>query len=159
MSRVGWFDRFLSWIGFEIEEGPEAAAAAEPAPPRSRDRWGRRPAPSSRAERAERTETPPARGQLVSLPGGTAQRVVIAVPRTFDDVQAIADHLRNRRPVIVNLEGADRELAQRVVHFLSGTVYALSGETHRVSSGTLFFAPGGVEVLFEGSRPPELQGG
>lgn len=152
MTPVGWLDRFLSWIGFEIEEEPdEAAAAADPEPARARERGPRRAAPP-RAERPAEARGEP-RGQLVSLPGGAVQRVIVATPRGFDDVQVIADHLKNRRPVVVNVEGVERELAQRLVHFLSGTIYALNGEMHRVSSGTLFFAPGGVDVVFEGEPP------
>lgn len=156
MRPVGWLDRFLSWMGFELEEPDEAAAAAEPEPPaRGRERWARR-GPGARPERApERLAElrPEPRGQLVSLPGGAVQRVIVASPRSFDDAQVIADHLKNRRPVVVNLEGVERELAQRLIHFLSGTIYALNGEMYRVSSGTLFFAPGGVDVVFEGDVP------
>jgi cell division inhibitor SepF len=149
---VGWFDRFLSWMGFEVaDEADEMAAAPEPSPPRSRrgERWARREEPSfARLERVEPRADP--RGQLVSLPGSAVQRVIIVTPRSFYDVQLVADHLKNRRPVVVNLEGVEKELAQRMLNFLSGTIYALNGEMHRVSSHTLFLAPGGVEVVLEG---------
>ena len=82
----------------------------------------------------------------------------IGVRAAFDTAAGVLAGFGSE-PGRLDLEGAERELAQRVIHFLSGTVYALSGETHRISSGTLFFAPGGVEVVFEGARPPENQGG
>ncbi|HEY8449833.1 MAG TPA: cell division protein SepF, partial [Bacillota bacterium] len=74
-------------------------------------------------------------------------------PRGFDDVQQVADHLKARRPVVLNLEGSERDVAQRIINFLSGTIYALSGEMHRIGSHVLFFAPGGVEVSVEGRLP------
>lgn len=164
MRRLGWFDRFLTWIGFEIEEEEpdETAAAAEPAPARGgmRERWAPRAAAHARSERLDRADArPEARGQLVSLPGAVGQRVIIVTPRDFDDVQVVADHLKNRRPVLVNLEGVDKELAQRMINFLGGTVYALNGEMHRVSTHALFFAPGGVEVVIEGRAPTPGLGG
>lgn len=162
---MGWLDRFLSWIGFDLEEASpgEAAAAADPEPgPSARDRWPRRPdgalARGELAPRPEpRAELP--RGQLVSLPGALGQRVIVMTPRSFDDAQAIADHLKNRRPVLVNLEQLEKDVAQRLIHFLSGTIYALNGEMHRVAAGALFFAPGGVEVIVEGQVPLRGQGG
>lgn len=140
---MGWFDRLLSLMGFEVEtaDDDEIAVTEEPQdePPRQRRR--QRP-PSSPAS-------------VVALPqkadGGT--HVVLFRPRGFNDVQVIADHLKHRRAVLVNLEGADRDLAHRITNFLSGTIYALNGEMHAVTPSVLFFAPGGVNVSVEG-RPP-----
>ena len=143
---MGWFDRILSWIGFELQEAEEEVAAAEEP----------RQAPVSRRRVRERVDRP-VTGPVVALPGGAVGaaplRVVILSPRAFEDVQVAADHLKARRPIILNLEATDRELAQRVINFLSGTIYALSGEMHRVGTNVLFFAPGGVEVTMEGRVP------
>ena len=82
------------------------------------------------------------------LPGGQrgGLRVNIVEPAKFDEVAAIADHLRERQPIIVVLEEADKELARRVVDFVSGATYALQGVTRRVSPGVFLFAPPNVEV-------------
>lgn len=140
---MGWFDRMLSWIGFDVEtaaEDDEVAAAEEPReePPRQR--------------RRQRPQAPTA--AVVALPAkGDGAHVVLFHPRSFNDVQIIADHLKHRRAVLLNLEGTEREVAQRITNFLSGTIYALNGEMHAVTPGVLFFAPGGVDVSVEG-RPP-----
>jgi len=140
---MGWFDRLLSLIGFEVEtaDGDEIAAADEPPdePPRQR--------------RRTRSSGPAA--SVVALPhkGEAGAQVVLFRPRNFNDVQVIADHLKQRRAVLVNLEGAERDLAHRITNFLSGTIYALNGEMHAVTPAVLFFAPGGVNVSVEG-RPP-----
>lgn len=136
MARSFW-DRVLSWIGFEIEEDPveEAAAAREPASGAVAEEW---------------IEDMPhggkKRGTLVSLPGQKQVKVVVVEPRSFEEVQSIADHLKQRRPIILNLEGTDREHAQRVLNFLSGTIYALNGEMQRISNGIFFFAPNNIDV-------------
>jgi len=88
------------------------------------------------------------RGTLVSLPGQTRAsfKVLVVEPRSFDEVQTICDQLKSRRPVILNLEGLDKDLAQRILNFLNGAVYALGGETQRVSTSIFFFAPPGTDV-------------
>ncbi|NLG84309.1 MAG: cell division protein SepF, partial [Firmicutes bacterium] len=65
------------------------------------------------------------RPRVVSLQGAQRQfKVVVFEPKTFEEVQAIVDQLKNHRPVIVNLEESDRALARRIVYFMSGATYA-----------------------------------
>ena len=148
---MGWMDRLLSLIGFEVEEEVvEAAAAEEPQDGTTTTR--RRDGRPSR-ERPEGAAGRP--GQLVPLASGPrSQRVVIARPRSFDEVQEIAEHLKNRRPLILNLEDTDKETAQRILNFLSGTIYALNGEMYRIANGVVFFAPQNVETVVD--RPDFL---
>ena len=68
-------------------------------------------------------------------------RVAIAEPQGFGDVQSIADQLKERISVVVNVEGLNKDIARRVIDFLSGTVYALDGEMQQVSAGVVMFVP------------------
>jgi cell division inhibitor SepF len=86
------------------------------------------------------------KGQVVSLHTQRQMRVSVVEPNSFDDVQGISDHLKNRRPVIVNLEQADSELAKRVVDFVSGTTYALDGGMQKVGKGIFLFVPSNVDI-------------
>lgn len=88
----------------------------------------------------------PRRSALVSLPGGRTLRVVVAEPKSFDEVQPIADQLKERRPVVINLESVDKETGQKFLNFLSGTIYALDGTMQRVSTSIFVFAPNNVEI-------------
>lgn len=157
---MGIFDRILSWVGFEVvdEAEEEQAAADDP----TEETAAVAAPPSRRSRSVEATLEPDIpldrnmldrgseRANLVSLPGGSGTlRVVVFKPADFDQVQTMADHLKNRRPVLLNLEGVDKELAQRILNFLSGTIYALSGEMHRVASNVLLFAPGNIEIIQE----------
>lgn len=118
-----------------LEEEPRAAAAPEP--PAVEE-----PVDAYAARGGAR------RGTLVSLPSQTRQnfRVLVVEPRSFDEVQTVADQLKSRRPVILNLEGIDKDLAGRMVNFLNGAIYALGGETQRVSTTIFFFAPPGTDI-------------
>mgnify|MGYP000150337719 CR=1 FL=1 len=95
----------------------------------------------------------PKKGPVVSIHTQRQLRVVVAEPRSFDDAQEIVDHLRNRRPVVVNLERVETDLARRVVDFVSGAAYALSGSVHKVGAGIFLFAPNNVDIAAEGKEP------
>lgn len=76
----------------------------------------------------------------------TSFKVLVVEPRSFEEVQTIVDQMRNRRPVILNLESLDKDLAQKILNFLNGAIYALNGETQRVAHGIFFYAPQGVDI-------------
>ena len=70
-------------------------------------------------------------------------------PRNFNQAQEIADHFKDGVPVIVNLEGADREMSRRIIDFASGMCYALSGTMEKVGSGVYLLKPA---VSFDSPR-------
>lgn len=86
------------------------------------------------------------RGQLVSIPGQPPQKLVVQEPLTFEEVQAVADHVKNRRPVVVCLDRVDRDLARKIVDFLSGTAYALDGKIQRVGEGIFLIVPSNISI-------------
>lgn len=88
---------------------------------------------------------------IVNLP--TAQqkqqmKVMVVEPFSFDDAQHIADHLKNRKPVVVNFENTDKEVAKRMIDFISGTTYALSGNIQKVGHEIFLCAPQNVDVSY-----------
>ncbi len=85
--------------------------------------------------------------KVVNIHSQAQFKVVIMQPETFDDAQDICDHLKNKKPVVINLEEVDKETAQRVVDFLSGSVYALDGNIQKVSAGIFLIAPNNVDIM------------
>ncbi len=78
----------------------------------------------------------------------TAQlQVVLVKPEAFADASTIADHLNNKRTVVLNLESATREIARRLVDFLSGVAYANGGQLKRVANSTYIITPYNVDVM------------
>lgn len=88
-------------------------------------------------------------GNVVSLHSQKNVRLVLVEPRTYEETQDIADCLRNRKPVVVNLQRVRKEQALRIVDFLSGTVYAVNGNIHKLGSHIFLCTPDNVDV--EGS--------
>ncbi len=79
---------------------------------------------------------------------GDRSRVGVAlfVPRAFNEVTEIADALRGRRLVVMNLQNADRQLLQRVVDFIAGVAYTLEGKMQKLADGIYLVVPAGVDV-------------
>jgi cell division inhibitor SepF len=73
-------------------------------------------------------------------------RMILLEPRTYEETQEIADHLRNRRPVVINLQRLHHDQAKRVVDFLSGTVYAIGGDIQKIGSNIFICTPDNIEV-------------
>ncbi len=76
-------------------------------------------------------------------------KVTIVEPFSFDDAQHIADHLKNRKSVVINFTNTEKEVAKRLVDFISGTTYALNGSIQEVGNQIFFCAPNNVEVSIE----------
>jgi cell division inhibitor SepF len=91
----------------------------------------------------------PRRGKVVSLHAGKNQRVMILKPGDFGEAKAIADHMRYRRTVVLNLEHAELEEAKRLLDFISGTAYALNCNVVKVSEHIFIFSPDNVELSAE----------
>lgn len=88
-------------------------------------------------------------GKVVSLHSQKNVRLVLVEPRTYEETQIIADNLRNRKPVVVNLQRVRKEQAIRIVDFLSGTVYAVNGNIQKLGANIFLCTPDNVEI--EGS--------
>ncbi len=76
-------------------------------------------------------------------------KVVVIEPKTYDEAQEIIDNLKDGKPVVINFEDTDRELARRIIDFLSGGAYALDGTTEKISNYVFLFVPKGVEITKE----------
>jgi FtsZ-interacting cell division protein YlmF len=72
--------------------------------------------------------------------------IVLAEPKSFEDGRKIADDLKLKKPVVVNLEVLDHESARRCIDFLSGTIYALNGSVEKIAESVFLFAPVSVGV-------------
>ena len=110
--------------------------------------------PKPRVERTSKTsevssfsETSGRRNKVVSMSATTQFKVVVIKPANFDDAKEIADHLKDRKPVVVNLELLEKDVAHKIFDFLSGAIYVLDGGIQRVSNNIYLIAPYNVTIL------------
>lgn len=86
-------------------------------------------------------------------------QVSVFSPRSYQDVVEIADALRNRQVVIVNLQNADRTLLQRVVDFTSGVAYTIDGKIQKLAESIYLVVPAGIVVNAAGLRDSMMADG
>jgi cell division inhibitor SepF len=94
---------------------------------------------------------PPKTKSAVRPVAANAKPVVVS-PTTFNSAQEVGDKFRARQPVIVNLQGVDRDLSRRLLDFCSGICYALNGHMERVATKVYLLTPADVEVSPEDRR-------
>lgn len=91
---------------------------------------------------------PVRKSNIVSMPtGGGQMKLILIEPTNYDDVQDICDNLKNKKPIIINFENLDKDIARRMVDFVSGAVYAIDGTIQKVSNGIVIAAPSNVDIL------------
>lgn len=86
-------------------------------------------------------------GKVVNLNSSTQLQVILVKPDRFDMVSEIADHLRDKQALVLNLESTNKDVARRLVDFLSGCAYALDGKIKKVAISTYLITPYNVDVV------------
>lgn len=86
------------------------------------------------------------RGKVVNLHASKNLKVIVTEPKHFDDAQDIADHLKNKSPVVINLEQTDLETAKRIIDFVSGATFAINGNYQKISSQIFIFSPPNIDI-------------
>ena len=77
---------------------------------------------------------------------GEGSKLILLEPRAYSESQQIADHLKNRHTVVVNLKRVTADQAKRIVDFLSGTLYAIGGDLQKLGGGIFLCTPNNVNV-------------
>lgn len=136
------FEKMLDFVGWETnEEGEEEdfyeEEVSEPTPRQDRNSG----APKKAAPQQAQTQ-----GKVLSMGSNLGYKVVVLSPQNILEAKELCDHLKSNRPVIMNVEGVDTPLAQRIVDFLSGAVYCLDGDIQKISSGIFLATPASIEI-------------
>lgn len=114
------------------------------------------PRREERAERRSFVENEPAEfesrpakkdNKVMSIHTTTAVQVVLSKPERFEQAAEIADHLREKRTVVMNLETTNKDVARRLVDFLSGVAYANDGKIKKVAINTYIITPYNVDIM------------
>lgn len=95
------------------------------------------------------------RNKVVNIHATTQLKVVLVKPERFENASEIADHLKDKRTVVLNLESTNKDIARRLVDFLSGVAYAGEGKIKKVAANTYIITPYHVDI--EGDLIDELE--
>ena len=85
--------------------------------------------------------------KVVNIHATTQLKVVLVKPERFENASEIADHLREKRTVVLNLEGTNKDVARRLIDFLSGVAYAGEGKIKKVAANTYIITPYSVDIM------------
>lgn len=132
---MGIFDE-LRKLTHPYEEEDDEFDNFDPVPRRETTR-----APSSVPTNEDR------RNKVVNIHTTTQLQVVLVKPERFENAAEIADHLREKRTVVLNLESTQKEVARRLVDFLSGVAYANEGQIKKVAVSTYIITPYNVDIM------------
>lgn len=127
------FNKMLDFVGWETEEIDEEVYNEDEA-----EQTGKNEAPAF----GRKTH-----GKVLNLNNNSGTKVVVISPQNINDAKDICDHLRANRSIVMNVEDVETQLAQRIVDFLSGSVYSLDGNIQKVSSGIFLATPNSVDIL------------
>lgn len=133
----------------DFYDGNEGGSSIGIDPP---ERTSRRERNREKPEREERyTERPRVRrhdsDKVVNIHTTTQLQVVLVKPERFEEAASIADNLNAKRTVVLNLESTNRDIARRLLDFLSGVAYASNGQIKRVANSTYIITPYNVDVM------------
>ncbi len=87
------------------------------------------------------------KSNVISLPSAKQQNIVIMEPMDLNEAREVADNLKCRKPIIVNLQKAEKEMARRIVDFISGVTYALEGNVQKVQEEIFLFTPSNISII------------
>ncbi|MDD3852261.1 MAG: cell division protein SepF [Syntrophomonadaceae bacterium] len=124
---MGMADKFWAWLGIEKEEVREEIYELPQDQPHSFE--------------DVRSNT-----NVVAIHSNKTMKVVVCEPTNFEEVQSLADHLKNRKQVILNMEMTPPEVSQRIIDFISGTTYSLEGHSQQLGKNIFIFTPSNVEI-------------
>lgn len=92
------------------------------------------------------------KNKIVSMPQPQSVKMVITQPTSFDQSEEICNYLKERKSIIVNLEYVNKDVARRIVDFLSGAVHALDGYIQKVSNSIFLVAPANYDISSDLAR-------
>ncbi len=158
----------MSYLGLGPDESYDSSTQrAIPAETPAADAYMEPPGQSGVTVIERSTSAAAAAPAAAGAPSSAVRRVTAApsqpfvlVPRMFDDAQQIGDRFKRDQPIILNLQGLDRDTARRLLDFASGLCYARDGEMRKVANAVYMLVPANVEVSPNGheSMPAQAAG-
>jgi cell division inhibitor SepF len=137
---AGILNKALDFLGFEVEEEEMIS---------SNDSQKDESNPIQLQQQTNANKNRMSQGKVVNIHTQQQFKVVIMNPENFEDAREITEHLKNKKPVVINLIELEKDFAQRILDFLSGGICALDGNIQKVAQGIFIVAPNNVDVMGE----------
>ena len=137
------FTKAMGFIGLPIDEEEEIENEAtfqeeEIEAPKKR---------RAKEEKESSYSLNPKKNKVISVHTTTQLKVVVKTPLSFENAKEIVDHLKAKKPVVVNLENVDIPIAKRIVDFITGAVYANEGHIQKIADKIFLITPYSVGII------------
>lgn len=97
-------------------------------------------------KRSNNPASSPKTGRVLNIPATTRLQVIVVKAEKFLDASEIADHFKNKRAVVLNLDNTNKDVANRLIDFLAGVAYASDGELKRIANTSYILVPYNVDI-------------
>lgn len=97
-------------------------------------------------KRASNITSAPKSGKVLNIPATTRLQVIVFKAERFNDVVEIADHFKNKKAIVLNLDNTNKDVANRLIDFLAGVAYAADGELKRIANTSYILVPYNVDI-------------
>ena len=135
---------FLDWVkGEDMEEDFDDFTPVQ----REEELEDEQPAETSSSYNSTSSSHSGRRNNVVNINTTAQLAVVLVKPDRFENAAEIADHLKEKRTVVLNLESTGKEVSRRLIDFLSGVAYANNGQIKRVATSTFIITPFNVDIM------------
>lgn len=139
---AGIFKKAMGFIGLPIEE--DENGADEILQEEETDRSKRK---REKEEKDNSYTLNPKKNKVISVHTTTQLKVVVRTPHSFENAKDVVDHLKAKKPVVLNLENVDIPIAKRIVDFVSGAVYANEGHIQKIADKIFLITPYSVGII------------
>ncbi|WP_312642440.1 cell division protein SepF [Hydrogenoanaerobacterium sp.] len=141
---MGLMDKFKDFMGFPEDDYDYEEDEYDVAP---NNEAYQSASQSSSAAPAYTSDVPKRNNKVVNIHATTQLQVVLVKPERFEDASSVADHLNEKRTVVLNLESTNKDISRRLIDFLSGVAYANNGQIKRVANSTYIITPYNVDIM------------
>ena len=151
--------RFSFNLGSKKEEAEPVKEEAKSAPTFMKKPETRTAAPAAPSAPVTPSRSAVSRTAAPAVPSATSRKyteqfkMVVIEPQSFEESPKLVDNLRAKKPVIINLENLETDVARKIFDFLSGATYALNGNVQKIANNIFVFTPDNVDVAYSKGTP------
>ena len=147
---MGVLDKFLNYMKLNDEDYLDDEEEVEPvkkfSPAKSRQQAQEDDEPEEKSKRSSQPKVTPIHRTVTKKMPGTGMEVCVIKPTSVEDAREITETLLANRTVVLNLEGLDVDIAQRIIDFTSGSCFAISGNLQKISHYIFIITPASVDI-------------
>ena len=146
---MGFFDKLKNAVGIEeYEDDEEEVEEVKPEKP-SFSQPEKRFVPQTPAALAEPKREAPKTDFSKTMGRTTVDlKMIVVEPQGFEECPKLVDNLKAKKPVVINLENLETDIARKIFDFLSGATYALNGNVQKIANNIFVFAPANVDITY-----------